>query len=187
MTKRIFDVVFSLLLAIIAAIPLLVISIMVKATSPGHAIYWSRRIGVNNREFLMPKFRTMHINTPQLATHLLQAPEKHLTSIGSFLRKSSLDELPQIYSIIKGDMSIVGPRPALYNQYDLIELRTKAGVHHLKPGLTGWAQINGRDDLSIPEKVDYDIEYMHRKSVIFDLGIILLTIFKAFRFDRVHH
>jgi len=142
---------------------------------------------MNNREFLMPKFRTMHTNTPQLATHLLQAPEKHLTSAGSFLRKSSLDELPQIYSIIKGDMSIVGPRPALYNQHDLIDLRTRAGVHHLKPGLTGWAQINGRDALSIPEKVDYDIEYLRRKSVIFDLRIILLTIFRALRFDRVHH
>jgi O-antigen biosynthesis protein WbqP len=187
MIKRIIDIVFSLFLAMIAAIPALVIAVAVKSTSPGHAIYWSRRIGLNNSEFLMPKFRTMHMNTPQLATHLLRAPEKHLTSIGSFLRKSSLDELPQIYSIIKGDMSIVGPRPALYNQHDLIDLRTRSGVHHLKPGLTGWAQINGRDDLSIPEKVDYDIEYLERKSVIFDLKIILLTIVKAFRIGRVHH
>lgn len=187
MINRLLDIVLSLFLVIFAAIPLVVIFLMVKLTSPGNAIYWSRRVGLDNREFLMPKFRTMHMNTPQLATHLLQTPEKHLTPIGRFLRKSSLDELPQIYSIIKGDMSIVGPRPALFNQYDLIELRTKSGVHHLKPGLTGWAQINGRDDLSIPEKVDYDIEYLTRKSVIFDLRIILLTIRKAFSNAGVHH
>lgn len=187
MVKRLLDIVFSVLVAIVAAIPLVAIFIMVRATSQGNALYWSRRIGLDNREFLMPKFRTMHTNTPQLATHLLQTPEKHLTPIGHFLRKSSLDELPQIYSIIKGDMSFVGPRPALFNQHDLIELRTKSGVHLLKPGLTGWAQINGRDDLSIPEKVNYDIEYLTRKSVLFDLKIILQTILKAFGHEGVHH
>jgi len=187
MIKRLLDIILSLFLAIFAAIPILVIYILVKFTSPGHAIYWSRRIGLDNREFLMPKFRTMHMHTPQLATHLLETPEKHLTPTGRYLRKTSLDELPQIYSILKGDMSMVGPRPALFNQQDLIELRTKAGVHHLKPGLTGWAQINGRDDLSIPEKVNYDIEYLTRKSVIFDLRIILLTILRAVSNAGVHH
>lgn len=186
-TKRLFDIVLSSLLAIILAVPLLIIAILVRTTSDGPALYWSRRVGLNNREFLMPKFRTMKIDTPQLATHLLPSPDRYLTVIGGFLRKTSLDELPQLYSILKGDMSIVGPRPALFNQYDLVDLRTKAGVHTLKPGLTGWAQVCGRDNLSIEEKVRYDREYMKNISMQLDARIVLLTVKKVVQKKDIQH
>ena len=186
-TKRILDITLSSLLTIILSIPLLVIAILVRTTSEGPALYWSRRIGMHNREFMMPKFRTMRTDTPQLATHLLLSPDKYLTAIGDFLRKSSLDELPQLYSILKGDMSIVGPRPALFNQYDLIDLRTTAGIHTLKPGLTGWAQVCGRDDLSIEDKVRFDLEYLEKMSLSLDIKILLLTIRKVFKREGVHH
>jgi O-antigen biosynthesis protein WbqP len=187
MTKRLFDIVLSLLLILAASPFLLTIAILVRATNPGPALYWSRRIGMDNREFLMPKYRTMKTGTPQLATHLLPDPDKYLTTAGGFLRKTSLDELPQLYSILKGDMSFVGPRPALFNQHDLVELRTKAGVHKLKPGLTGWAQVSGRDDLSIEDKVRYDREYLENRSFLFDSRILLLTFRKVFQKEGVHH
>ena len=163
------------------------LAILVVLTSPGPALYWSDRIGRHNRVFEMPKFRTMRTGTPAVATHLLESPEQWLTPIGSFLRKSSLDELPQLWSILKGDMSFVGPRPALFNQYDLIELRTQAGVHKLQPGLTGWAQINGRDELPITEKVKLDIEYMRLQSFKFDLYILWMTFLKVVKRDGVSH
>ena len=163
------------------------LAILVVLTSPGPALYWSDRIGRHNRVFEMPKFRTMRTDTPAVATHLLESPEQWLTPIGSFLRKSSLDELPQLWSILKGDMSFVGPRPALYNQFDLIELRTQAGVHNLQPGLTGWAQINGRDELPIPEKVKLDIEYMQRQSLGLDFYILWKTLLKVIIRDGVSH
>jgi O-antigen biosynthesis protein WbqP len=169
------------------SIPLVLVALAVKLTSKGPAIYWSQRVGRHNRLFGMPKFRSMQINTPAVATHLLTDPATYLTPIGGFLRKSSLDELPQLWSILKGDMSFVGPRPALFNQDDLIELRTQAGVHLLQPGLTGWAQINGRDELPIPEKVKLDIEYMQRQSFWFDLFIVWLTALKVLRRDGVSH
>ena len=159
----------------------------VRLTSRGPVQYWSDRVGRHNRIFKMPKFRSMRIDTPAVATHLLANPNQYLTPIGSFLRKSSLDELPQLWSILKGDMSFVGPRPALFNQHDLIELRTKHGVDALVPGLTGWAQINGRDELPIPEKVKLDVEYLHRKSFMFDLKILWLTFIKVIRRDGVSH
>ena len=160
---------------------------LVLLTSKGPVLYWSDRVGRNNTIFKMPKFRSMQMGTPAVATHLLSNPDAYLTPIGSFLRKSSLDELPQLWSIFKGDMSFVGPRPALFNQQDLIELRTKAGVHVLLPGLTGWAQINGRDELPIPQKVAFDVEYFHRRSFLFDIKIILLTALKVVRRDNVTH
>ncbi len=163
------------------------LAILVVLTSPGPALYWSDRIGRHNRVFEMPKFRTMRTDTPAVATHLLESPEQWLTPIGSFLRKSSLDELPQLWSILKSDMSFVGPRPALFNQYDLIELRTQAGVHKLQPGLTGWAQINGRDELPITEKVKLDIEYMRLQSFKFDLYILWMTFLKVVKRDGVSH
>jgi len=163
------------------------LAILVVLTSPGPALYWSDRIGRHNRVFEMPKFRTMRTDTPAVATHLLESPEQWLTPIGSFLRKSSLDELPQLWSILKGDMSFVGPRPALFNQCDLIELRTQAGVHKLQPGLTGWAQINGRDELPITEKVKLDIEYMRLQSFKFDLYILWMTFLKVVKRDGVSH
>ena len=160
---------------------------MVRITSPGPILYWSDRVGRGNSIFKMPKFRSMRVGTPALATHLLTDPDSHLTPVGSFLRKSSLDELPQLWSIIKGDMSFVGPRPALYNQYDLIELRTQSGVHVLVPGLTGWAQVNGRDELPIPQKVAFDTEYLHRKSIVFDIRILFLTLLKVIMRNDVAH
>lgn len=187
MAKRLFDIALSMLLILATSPLLLTIVILVRVTSPGPALYWSRRIGMDNREFLMPKYRTMRTDTPQLATHLLQDPDKYLTTIGRFLRSTSLDELPQLYSILKGDMSLVGPRPALFNQYDLVELRTKAGVHKLKPGLTGRAQVRGRDDLSIEDKVRYDQEYLENISLLFDLKILLLTIRNVIQREGVHH
>jgi O-antigen biosynthesis protein WbqP len=173
--------------SILLALPIFMVMLAVRLTSPGPAVYWSDRIGRNNRLFKMPKFRSMRIDTPAVATHLLSNPEQWLTPIGSFLRRSSLDELPQLWSILKGDMSFVGPRPALYNQNDLIELRTQAGVHILQPGLTGWAQINGRDELPIPVKVKFDIEYMKRKSFLFDLYILWMTFLKVIHRDGVTH
>lgn len=167
-------------------VPFLIICVLVKITSPGPAIHWSKRIGKDNKIFLMPKFRTMKINTPQVATHLLKG-EQFLTPIGSFLRKSSLDELPQLWSVFIGDMNLVGPRPALFNQDDLKELRTSLGVHTIAPGVTGWAQINGRDELPIPEKVKFDKYYLDHRSVIFDFKIILLTIYKVIKRSNIQH
>jgi O-antigen biosynthesis protein WbqP len=165
----------------------LLITMAVRSTSRGSVLYWSERVGKNNRIFRMPKFRSMRVETPTVATHLLGNPDAYLTPIGSFLRKSSLDELPQLWSILKGDMSFVGPRPALFNQNDLIALRTKHGVHELLPGLTGWAQVNGRDELPIPEKVKFDLEYLRRQSLGFDLLILWLTFAKVIRRDGVSH
>lgn len=185
--KRLFDLLLSLFAAMILAVPFLVVALMVKLTSPGPALYWSDRVGRHNRIFKMPKFRSMRIGTPAVATHLLKDPKVYLTPIGSFLRKSSLDELPQLWSILVGDMSFVGPRPALFNQDDLITLRTEQGVHELVPGLTGWAQINGRDELPIPEKVKLDAEYLRRCSLGFDIRILWLTFVKVLRSDGVSH
>ncbi len=186
MIYRILDLIFALIASVIFFLPFWVIVVLVKLTSKGPAIHWSKRIGKNNQIFLMPKFRTMRIDTPQVATHLLDG-KNYLTPIGSFLRKSSLDEIPQLISVLRGDMSIVGPRPALFNQYDLIELRTKAGVHVLAPGVTGWAQINGRDEISIKEKVKYDLEYFDKKSIAFDLKIVFLTAYKVLLRKNISH
>ena len=171
----------------ILVLPLSIVAILVKVTSKGPILYWSDRVGKNNKIFKMPKFRSMRTDTPAVATHLLQNPQAYLTPIGGFLRKSSLDELPQLWSILTGDMSLVGPRPALYNQDDLIALRTKEGVHQLVPGLTGWAQINGRDELPIPEKVKLDIEYLHHQSFAFDIVILWKTFIKVLVRDGVTH
>lgn len=187
MIKRTFDLFLAFAAALILAVPFLMVFIAVRLTSPGPALYWSDRVGRSNVVFKMPKFRTMRVNTPAVATHLLVNPEQYLTPIGSFLRKTSLDELPQLWSIIKGNMSFVGPRPALFNQEDLISLRTEHDVDKLTPGLTGWAQINGRDELPIPEKVKLDVEYMHKQTFIFDLRIILLTFIKVLRRDGIQH
>ena len=185
--KRLFDLVSSALGMIVLALPLLVVALAVKLTSPGPVLYWSDRVGRHNRIFRMPKFRSMRTDTPAVATHLLQDPDAWLTPIGAFLRKTSLDELPQLWSILAGDMSIVGPRPALFNQDDLIALRTERGVHELAPGLTGWAQVNGRDELQIPQKVELDVEYLRRRSFLFDLWIVWLTVIKVLRRDGVSH
>jgi O-antigen biosynthesis protein WbqP len=185
--KRLFDLALSLTLSLLVLIPLLLVAVSVRVTSKGPALYWSDRVGRNNVIFKMPKFRSMRIDTPAVATHLLPDPDSFLTPIGSFLRKSSLDELPQLWSILTGDMSFVGPRPALFNQHDLVALRTQAGVHALIPGLTGWAQINGRDELPIPQKVALDIEYLQKKSFFLDLKIMLLTGLKVIRRDNVTH
>ncbi len=185
--KRIFDLLLAIVAALILLLPILVVGLMVRLTSKGPVLYWSDRVGKDNVIFKMPKFRSMQMGTPAVATHLLTNPDIYLTPVGSFLRKSSLDELPQLWSILNGNMSFVGPRPALFNQYDLIELRTQAGVHHLIPGLTGWAQINGRDELPIPQKVAMDIEYLKRKSLWFDIKIIFLTAVKVLKRDNVTH
>jgi O-antigen biosynthesis protein WbqP len=185
--KRLFDLVLTVLGVVVLALPLLMVALAVKLTSPGPALYWSDRVGRHNRIFRMPKFRSMRIGTPAVATHLLQDPDAWLTPIGAFLRKTSLDELPQLWSILAGDMSIVGPRPALFNQEDLIALRTERGVHELLPGLTGWAQVNGRDELPIPQKVELDVEYLRRRSCLFDLRIVWLTVVKVLRRDGVSH
>lgn len=185
--KRFFDLMLAILAGCFLLVPVLVVAALVRLTSKGPALYWSDRVGRNNTIFKMPKFRSMQIGTPAVATHLLRNPDAYLTPIGSFLRKSSLDELPQLWSILKGDMSFVGPRPALFNQQDLIELRTRAGVHELLPGLTGWAQINGRDELPIPQKVALDVEYLHRKTFWMDIKIILLTALKVIKRDNVSH
>ncbi len=186
--KRIFDVVMSSLLLILFIFPLLLISLLVKLTSRGGPVlYWSDRIGRNNVIFKMPKFRTMKTDTPAIATHLLTNPDQYVTSVGKFLRKTSLDELPQLFSILKGTMSFVGPRPALFNQDDLVALRTDKGVHVLTPGLTGWAQINGRDELPIPVKVEFDEHYLKHRSFLFDLKILFITFSKVLRREGVTH
>ncbi|MBK7354670.1 MAG: sugar transferase [Propionivibrio sp.] len=185
--KRLFDLCLAACATIVLAVPILVVALLVKVTSPGPAFYWSDRIGRNNHVFRMPKFRSMRIDTPAVATHLLGNPDDYLTPVGSFLRKTSLDEVPQLWSILIGDMSFVGPRPALFNQDDLIALRTAQGVHELAPGLTGWAQVNGRDELPIPQKVAFDVEYMQRKSLCFDLRILWLTFVKVLGRDGVSH
>jgi O-antigen biosynthesis protein WbqP len=185
--KRSFDVLSALFLFFVCMLPMIIFLILVRFTSPGPALYWSDRVGRNNQIFKMPKFRTMRTDTPALATHLLTDPGRYLTPIGAFLRKTSLDELPQLWSIFKGDMSFVGPRPALYNQDDLIALRTERGVHRLTPGLTGWAQVNGRDELPIPVKVEYDVYYLHNRSLLLDLKIMAMTFFKVLRSEGVKH
>lgn len=185
--KRIFDVIMALVLGALFLVPILAIALTVKLTSSGPVLYWSERVGRYNRNFMMPKFRSMRIDTPAVATHLLQNPDQWLTPIGSFLRKSSLDELPQLWSILKGDMSFVGPRPALFNQNDLIAARTEKGIHELVPGLTGWAQINGRDELPIPQKVHLDAEYLQRRSLLFDLKILWMTGLKVLARHGVSH
>jgi O-antigen biosynthesis protein WbqP len=185
--KRLFDLILACLAGLVLLLPLMGVAILVRMTSAGPVLYWSDRVGRNNRIFSMPKFRSMRVGTPAVATHLLGDPRSHLTPIGSFLRRSSLDELPQLWSIVKGDMSFVGPRPALFNQHDLIELRTRSGVHFLVPGLTGWAQINGRDELPIPQKVALDIEYLKNKTLWLDMKIIWLTGLKVLKRDNVTH
>ena len=185
--KRLFDVIISVLLLILLSIPMLVISIMIKLTSRGPALYWSDRVGLNNTLFRMPKFRSMRTDTPPVATHLLADPDQYITKVGRFIRKTSLDELPQIISVFKGDMSFVGPRPALFNQEDLVALRTSKGIHTLVPGVTGWAQINGRDELTIPVKVDYDLYYSQHQSFMFDLKILLITLSNVFAGKGVTH
>jgi len=185
--KRIFDLILAVIGLLILLLPILCVAILVAITSKGSILYWSDRVGINNITFKMPKFRSMKIDTPVVATHLLIDPKSMLTPIGDFLRKSSLDELPQLWCILKGDMSFVGPRPALFNQDDLIALRTKQNVHDLVPGLTGWAQINGRDELPIPQKVALDVEYLKKQSLVFDLKIIWLTFLKVLQRDGVSH
>ena len=185
--KRLFDLVVAICASVLLLVPIAIVALAVRLTSAGPILYWSDRVGKNNNIFRMPKFRSMSVGTPAVATHLLADPKAHLTPIGSFLRKSSLDELPQIWSILKGDMSLVGPRPALFNQDDLIELRTREGIHTLAPGLTGWAQVNGRDELPIPEKVLLDKEYMERRSLSFDIRILWMTFVKVVRRDGITH
>lgn len=185
--KRVFDLFLVVAMAPPLALTCLAVAVAVRLTSPGPALYWSRRIGADEREFVMPKFRTMRTDTPEVATHLLKDPAKWLTPIGSFLRKSSLDELPQFFSVLRGDMSLVGPRPALYNQYDLIAARRDCGVAPLKPGITGWAQINGRDELPIPEKVEFDAQYARRACTAFDTAILLRTFTNVINRKGVAH
>jgi len=185
--KRLFDLLLTLFVSIVLALPILVVAILVRLTSSGPALYWSDRVGRRNIIFKMPKFRTMQVGTPAVATHLLSDSSQYLTPVGSFLRKSSLDELPQLWSILVGDMSFVGPRPALFNQDELIALRTQYGVDKLFPGLTGWAQVNGRDELSIPVKVQYEVEYLQKQSFWFDMKILGLTFLKVVRRAGVSH
>lgn len=185
--KRLMDLVGGILALLLLAGPVCIVAILVRLTSKGSVLYWSDRVGRNNVVFKMPKFRTMRMDTPAVATHLLPDPKSFLTPIGGFLRKSSLDELPQLWSILVGDMSFVGPRPALFNQNDLIALRTEQGVDTLTPGLTGWAQVNGRDELPIPQKVAFDIQYLQRQSFAFDMRILWLTFIKVIRRDGVTH
>ena len=185
--KRLSDLVIVLIISFFLIIPMLVLSILIFFTSKGNVIYWSERVGQFNRHFNMPKFRTMRENTPVIATHLLKNPDIHLTPMGSFLRKSSLDELPQLWSVLKGDMSIVGPRPALFNQDNLIILRKKREVDRLKPGITGWAQVNGRDELSISDKVALDVEYLNQQSFWFDMKILWMTLLKVTKGKEVLH
>jgi O-antigen biosynthesis protein WbqP len=185
--KRTLDLAIGLGIGVLLILPMVFISILVKCTSQGQVLYWSDRLGRENKVFRMPKFRSMRTGTPAVASHLLPNPDAYLTPIGGFLRKTSLDELPQLWSILKGDMSLVGPRPALFNQHDLIDLRTKAGVHKLLPGLTGWAQVNGRDELPITQKVALDLEYLQRQSMVFDVKIIILTFIKVLMRDNVSH
>jgi O-antigen biosynthesis protein WbqP len=185
--KRVFDLTLCFMTTIFLFIPFLVVALLVKTSSKGPILYWSDRVGQNNRVFKMPKFRSMRLGTPVVATDLLVNPEVYLTPIGTFLRKSSIDELPQLWSIWKGDMSFVGPRPALFNQHDLIKLRTDHGVHNLVPGLTGWAQVNGRDSVSLSDKVKFDTEYLERRSFLFDIRIIIMTLIETIFRNRVSH
>jgi len=185
--KRLFDLLLALVAAAVLAAPILIVALAVRLTSPGPVLYWSDRVGRHNRIFRMPKFRSMRIDTPAVATHLLENPAQWMTQIGCFLRQSSLDELPQLWSILRGEMSFVGPRPALFNQDDLIALRTQTGVHELPPGLTGWAQVNGRDELPIPQKVALDADYLVRRSLSFDIYILWLTALKVVRREGVSH
>ena len=185
--KRIFDLLLGVVILALLVIPMLLICIAIRLSSKGSALYWSNRIGRNNEIFKMPKFRSMLINTPDVATHLLNTPDSYLSPIGTFLRRSSLDEFPQLFSVLKGDMSFIGPRPALHNQDDLIALRTKKGVDKLLPGITGWAQVNGRDKLSIPDKVALDVEYLNRQSFWFDMKILWMTFLKVMKRDGVNH
>lgn len=185
--KRLFDVVGAAIALVVLAIPMTLIMVLIRITSPGPAVYWSDRVGVNNRLFSMPKFRTMRSGTPAVATHLLHNPQLYVTPIGKLLRRTSLDELPQLWSILRGDMSFVGPRPALFNEDEVVAQRTRLGVHRLRPGLTGWAQVNGRDALATPQKVRYDVEYLQRRSFAFDLYILWLTLEKVTTADGVSH
>lgn len=185
--KRLFDVTVSFFALIVLAVPLVIIGALVRLNSPGPALYWSDRVGIHNGIFRMPKFRTMRSDTPVVATHLLENPERYITSVGHFLRRTSLDELPQLWSILKGDMSFVGPRPALFNQDELIAMRTEHGIDKLLPGLTGWAQINGRDELSIPDKITLEVEYLQRRNFWFDLRILFITFVKAVKREGVSH
>jgi len=185
--KRALDFILGGATLLMLALPMLLISLAVRVTSPGPILYWSNRVGRHSQVFSMPKFRSMRVGTPVVATHLLGSPEAHLTPIGSFLRRSSLDELPQLWSILRGDMSFVGPRPALFNQTDLIALRTKRGVHRLTPGLTGWAQINGRDELPVEKKVELDAYYLAHRSIGLDMRILWLTVIKVVRREGVAH
>jgi len=187
MIKRLFDFLAALLVAIVFSIPMLSIALLVRLTSKGPVLYWSDRVGQGNQIFTMPKFRSMRIDTPEVATHLMDDPDQFLTPIGGWLRRSSLDELPQILSILKGDMSFVGPRPALFNQEGLIALRTEQGVDRLMPGLTGWAQVNGRDELPVPEKVALDVVYLEQQSFWFDITILWMTFLKVIKRDGVSH
>jgi O-antigen biosynthesis protein WbqP len=185
--KRVFDLLLGVMLFTLLAISMLLIAIAIRLTSKGSSLYWSDRVGRNNKIFKMPKFRSMRIDTPSVATHLLDNPDSHLSPIGGFLRHSSLDELPQLFSVLKGDMSFVGPRPALFNQDDLIALRKEKGVDKILPGITGWAQVNGRDELSIPDKVALDAEYLDRQSFWFDMKILWMTFLKVIKRDGVSH
>ena len=185
--KRSSDLILAVVLLTIFTVPMIVIALLVKFTSRGPVLYWSDRVGIDNCIFKMPKYRTMKVGTPAVATHLLTAPDQYLTPIGKTLRKYSMDELPQLFSVIKGDMSFVGPRPALYNQDDLVELRTMKGIHKLVPGITGWAQINGRDDLPIPAKVDLDEYYLKHRSFAFDLKTLLLTFSSVVGSKGIQH
>jgi O-antigen biosynthesis protein WbqP len=185
--KRSFDLLMSVFALVVLLIPAILVALIVRLTSKGPIIYWSDRVGQYNKIFKMPKFRTMCIDTPAVATHLMINAEQHLTPVGSFLRKSSLDELPQLWSIVKGDMAFVGPRPALFNQGDLISLRTGQGVHELVPGVTGWAQIQGRDELPIPKKVEMDVYYLQHRSLFFDLKILWQTFFAVLKWKGVSH
>lgn len=185
--KRFFDFLIAIILLVLMFIPMVAISLAICFTSKGSAIYWSDRVGKNNKIFKMPKFRSMHKDTPDLATHLLVNSNSYLSPIGGFLRRTSLDECPQLFSVLKGDMSLVGPRPALFNQNDLITLRTKKGVNKLLPGVTGWAQVNGRDNLSIENKVKADVEYLNCKSFWFDLKILWMTFLKVIKSESISH
>ena len=185
--KRLFDLVLGLTAAAVLLVPVIVVAVLVRMTSSGPVLYWSDRVGRHNKIFKMPKFRSMRAGTPVVATHLLTDARFHLTPIGAFLRKGSLDELPQLWSILAGDMSFVGPRPALFNQQDLIALRTQQGIHTLMPGLTGWAQVNGRDELPVPQKVAFDYEYLQAQSLWFDVKILWITFLKVVKRDGVSH
>ncbi len=187
MAHRAMDIVFAITAGALFALPMLCIAVAIRLTSPGPALHWSTRVGHNNTLFRMPKFRTMHLDAPDVATHLMRDPKRYLTPLGSLLRKTSMDELPQLWSILKGQMSVVGPRPALHNQSDLVAMRTQAGVHRLLPGLTGWAQVNGRDTLPLAEKVHYDAYYLAHRSMRMDIYILWLTFLRVLRKDAVSH